>query len=319
MISFSRFLQPALGEPHVVIVLGKGGVGKTSVSLAIASEFSESGDTLLVSFDPAKHIMEYLDLKEPMKVVRVRGRLYAYQLDIDLAAREITSKYVDLINELMPSLSVLNLEDVAKTMKYAPGVEEEVFLKKLLEVYRLSEFKYVVVDTPPTGISLRTLALPKLYTVWIEKLIEIRERIVSLRYVIARTLGRKFEVDDPALRKLYGMREDYKRLGELLRDPARTSYVVVANPEPLPVHEMREVVSFLEEELGAKPKLLVLNKVLPEDVAVKLGVYNQQRKYIEEVKSMPYNSIMIEYLSKAPSKLDDIVKLREASTVLGGG
>jgi len=319
VIDFSSFLQPLSGEPHVVIVLGKGGVGKTSVSLTIASELSELSDTLLVSFDPAKHIMEYLDLREPMKVVKVRGRLHACQLDIDLAAKEITSKYVDLLNEILPSLSVLNLEDVVKTMKYAPGVEEEVFLKRLLDIYRRSEFKYVVIDTPPTGISLRTLALPKLYMIWVEKLIEVRERIVSLRYVIAKTLGRKYEVDDPALKKLYEIREDYKYLNEVLKDFSRTSYVVVANPEPLPVHEMKEVISFLEGELRVKPKLLVLNKVLPKEVAVKLGVYEQQIKYVNEVGSMPYKSIMVGYLSNAPSKLDDIVKLKEASTVLRGG
>lgn len=318
MISFSSFLQPALGKPHVVIVLGKGGVGKTSVSLIIADELSMLGDTLLVSFDPAKHIMKYLNIQGSMQVFRVRNRLHAYQLDIDLATKEIASKHISLLSEILPSLSVLNLEDVVKVLKYSPGVEEEVFLKKLLDIYRWGEFEYVVIDTPPTGISLRTLALPKLYMMWVERLIEIRERIVSLRYVIARTLGRKYEVDDPALKKLYEIREEYQRLGNFLSDYSRTSYVVVANPEPLPIHEMMEIISFLERELHNKPKLLVLNKVFPEDVAIELGVYEEQSRYVNEVRSMPYNSVMVRYVSGAPSKLDDIVRLREASAILRG-
>lgn len=318
MISFSLFLQPALGKPHVVIVLGKGGVGKTSVSLIIADELSMLGDTLLVSFDPAKHIMKYLNIQGSMQVFRVRNRLHAYQLDIDLATKEIASKHISLLSEILPSLSVLNLEDVVKVFKYSPGVEEEVFLKKLLDIYRWGEFEYVVIDTPPTGISLRTLALPKLYMMWVERLIEIRERIVSLRYVIARTLGRKYEVDDPVLKKLYEIREEYQRLGNFLSDYSRTSYVVVANPEPLPIHEMMEIISFLERELHNKPKLLVLNKVFPGDVAIELGVYEEQSRYVNEVRSMPYNSVMVRYVSGAPSKLDDIVRLREASAILRG-
>jgi len=314
--SLLEFLQPTLGEPHVVIVLGKGGVGKTSTSILIADELSSSSDTLLVSFDPARHILEYLDVEEPMKIVRVKDRLYVYQLDIDMAAKEVTSRYTGLLSDLLPSLQVLNVEDVVKALKYMPGVEEEVFLRKLLELYKRREFRYVVIDTPPTGIALRTLILPRLYNMWLEKLIEIRERIVALRYVIARTLGRKYEVDDPALKKLYEMRDEYRFLEASLGDYRRTSYVIVANPEPLPIHEMREVISFLEGELRVKPKLLVLNKVFPDDVAVKLGVYEQQRRYIGEVKQLPYTSIAIGYVSSPPSKLSDIARLRESLYIL---
>jgi len=304
-----EFLQPTQGKPHVVVVLGKGGVGKTTTSIMIASELSRLGNTLLVSFDPAKHIIKYLNIKEPMKTYEISNSFHAYQLDINLAIKEVTSQYIDLLNELLPSLTVLNMENVVKVLKYMPGMEEEVFLRKLMEIYKMSKYDYVVVDTPPTGVALRTLALPRLYGVWVEKLIEIREKIVALRYVVEKTLGKSATVHDPALKKLYTMREEYGQLSALLSDATRTSYVAVANPEPLPIHEMKEVVAFLENELGTKPKLLVLNKVFPRDVAEKLGVAEQQSKYIEEIRSMPYNSVVIEYVTNPPSSLEDVNKL----------
>lgn len=59
------------GSKRVVIVLGKGGVGKTTVSILLAGELSRFGRTLLASFDPARHLVRYLGLKEPGEVEKV--------------------------------------------------------------------------------------------------------------------------------------------------------------------------------------------------------------------------------------------------------
>lgn len=224
-------------------------MGKTSTSILISSELSRLGKTLLVSFDPAKHILKYLNVSRPAEILEVGDDFFVSQLDIEVSVKELTSRYSSLISDLFPSLSVLNLEDITKALKYAPGVEEEVFLNWLGSAYENKNFKFVVIDTPPTGISLRTLTLPKLYLLWLEKLINIRERIVSLRYVIAKTLGRELKISDPALIKLYEMREKYSRVKEALVNPSRTSFIVVTNPEPLPMHELKEVLKFLSGEL----------------------------------------------------------------------
>ena len=318
MINLVELLEPIEGEPHVVLVLGKGGVGKTSVSILISSELRKLGKTLLVSFDPAKHILKYLNISRSAELFEVGEDFLVSQLDIEASAKELTSKYSSLISDLFPSLSVLNLEDVTKVLRYAPGVEEEVFLNWLSDAYRKKDFKFIVIDTPPTGISLRTLTLPKLYLLWLEKLISIRERIVSLRYVIAKTLGREVKVSDPALTKLYEMRERYSGVKEALASPSKTSFVVVTNPEPLPMYELKEVLKFLKEELATTPKLLVMNKVLPEDIAVRLGAYEEQKAILEEFASLPSKSIMIPYVSNPPSKLEDILRLREVVTVVKG-
>ncbi len=313
-----ELLKPIEGNPHVIMVLGKGGVGKTSTSILISSELRSLGKTLLVSFDPAKHILKYLSISKPADVLEVSDNFFVSQLDIEVSARELTSRYSGLISDLFPSLSVLNLEDITKALKYAPGVEEEVFLNWLSDAYESKNFRFIVIDTPPTGISLRTLTLPKLYLLWLEKLINIRERIVSLRYVIAKTLGSEVKVSDPALTKLYKMRERYSKVKEALTNPSRTSFIVVTNPEPLPMYELREVIKFLDEELSTSPKLLVMNKVLPKDIAIELGAYEEQKAIIEEFMSLPGRSIMIPYVSNPPSKLEDILRLRDVVSVVKG-
>lgn len=317
-MTLADLLRPIEGDPHVVMVLGKGGVGKTSTSILISSELRTLGKTLLVSFDPAKHILKYFNISRSAELFEVSNNFFVSQLDIEVSAKELTSRYSSLISDLFPSLSVLNLEDITKALRYAPGIEEEIFLNWLSDAYERRDFKFIVIDTPPTGISLRTLTLPKLYLLWLEKLINIRERIVSLRYVIAKTLGREVKISDPALIKLYEMREKYAKVKEALINPSRTSFVVVANPEPLPMYELREVLKFLNEELTTSPKLLVMNKVLPEDIAIRLGAYEEQKAIIEEFMSLPGRSIMIPYVSSPPSKLEDILRLREVVTVIRG-
>jgi arsenite-transporting ATPase len=300
-------LKPATYYPHVVLVLGKGGVGKTTISIALARSLSRLGRTLLLSLDPAKHLAKYLGVigEGPTEVSE---NLHVQQVSVEREVEAVTSRYAELLRELLPSLTVYNLEGVTDVVRYTPGVEEEVFLRALARVFR-SSYSYVVVDTPPTGVALRTLALPDLYLVWLGKLIEVRERIVSLRYVIARTLRREVEVRDRALERLYEMRAEFQQLRDLLASHERTSYVIVATPEPLPMYELRESYNFLIKRLGNRPKLLVLNRVLPDGVARELGVLDLQRRSLEELASYGVRYAVVEHLGRPTESLADIEEL----------
>ncbi|WP_148706460.1 ArsA family ATPase [Aeropyrum camini] len=302
--------------PHVVFVTGKGGVGKTTVSILLATLLSRLGETLVISLDQAKHLQEYLGLEEVNRVYNVRGSLYAMQFDTGGDIDKLSSEYMTLMKRIMPGLKVLNLESTVEIVKNAPGLEEEVYLRKVLELYSDTRFRYVVVDTPPTGLTLRILGLPRLYTFWIESLIGIRERIVSLRYVIARSIGREPEVDDPVLDRLRELKERYSRLSRDLGNRERTSFAIVATPEPLPVYEARKTVEFLES-MGAKPSIIVVNRILPADIASRLGVQEIQSKALNEIRSgvcrKPCVLVEIPMVETVPSSLEAVVNLVERS------
>ncbi|MEM4750274.1 MAG: TRC40/GET3/ArsA family transport-energizing ATPase [Sulfolobales archaeon] len=307
-MSLIEVLEPLGCCPHLIMVLGKGGVGKTTVSILISMELSRRGKTLLLSLDPARHLTKYLNL--PGDSREIKSSFHARQISIEKEVRELTSKYAEFLRELMPSLTVLNLDNIVNVIKYSPGVEEEILLRKLEDVVK-SEYNFIVVDTPPTGVTLRTLILPSLYLVWLDKLIEIRERIVSLRYVIARTLRKDIDMRDRALLKLYDMREEFRLLDSVLRSEDRTSYVLVAVPEPLPMYELKETYEFLRTNLGVRPKLLVLNKMLPNDLASELGQLEMQQKFLDELKSFGVSYAAIEHLKKPTENIYDIEILKD--------
>jgi len=314
---FHELIKPYSCCPHVVIVIGKGGVGKTTVSLLLGKTLARLGRTLVLSLDPAKHLAKYVGEEVVSKEYVLEDNLAVRQLDVESEVARQADQYSAMLKYLLPSLTVLNVDSVVDVVKYMPGVEEEVFLRVLSDVYASRDYGFIVVDTPPTGVTLRTLYLPLLYMVWLDKLIKVRERIVSLRYVIARTMGREAEVRDKALSILLEMRERYLKLKELLKNPERTSYVVVATPEPLPVYEMEETVSFLEKKIGASAKTLVLNKVLPAEMARRMGLEQQQKDFIEKLSTVKKPLVLIRYLGKPTESFEDVKKLESLVEVVG--
>jgi len=278
-------LLEGAGERHTLITIGKGGVGKTTFSIMAGLLYSRHGRSLVASLDPAKHLLEYLGLPKPLRRVEVAPGLEAVQYDIEPIARKLADEYAVLLRRVMPGLTVLNLDDIVKSVRYAPGFEEEVFLRILQDLYKDEAYRYTVIDTPPTGVTHRLLNLPNLYMFWVERLYELRLKIVSLRYAIARAMGRREKPRDPVLDKLEEMHDRYKTLWAQMRDPSRTSIAVVATPEPLPIYEAQTTLQ-LARELGIRCRLLVVNRILAKEDAERLGLAGTQAEAIRRALEM---------------------------------
>jgi len=319
-------LLDGAGERHTLITIGKGGVGKTTFSIMAGLLYSRHGRSLVASLDPAKHLLEYLSLPRPLDRVEVAPGLDAVQYDIEPIARRLADEYAVLLRRVMPGLTVLNLDDIVKSVRYAPGFEEEVFLRILQDLYRDDTYKYTVIDTPPTGVTHRILNLPNLYMFWIERLYELRLKIVSLRYAIARAMGRREKPRDPVLDKLEEMHARYKTLWAQMRDPARTSIAVVATPEPLPIYEAKTTIR-LARELGIRCRLLVVNRILHPDDAERLGLAKTQAEAVREALGLARDGCKAvgvmqaqappRSLEGARALLDLVVPLEEVARLLG--
>ncbi len=270
------------GRPHVVIVIGKGGVGKTTISIMLADLLSRRGRTLLVSLDQAKHLLKYLSLPRAHKVYRIDGDLYATQFDLEEEASKFLSEYTMLLKQIMPGLKVLNIDKAVDVIKNSPGFEEEVYLRYLEKLYNYRDYRYIVIDTPPTGVTLRIIGLPRNYMFWITSLIDLRLKIVSLKYSIGRIMGENKQPKDPVLDKLYELEKRYKRLSSMLVDREATSYVLIATPEPLPVYEVEKTVEFLNN-LGASVSGIVVNRIIEESLARELGIEEVQWDSIRRI------------------------------------
>lgn len=306
-------LAEGAGKGHIYFSVGKGGVGKTTISILAGLALRSSGKVLLASLDPAKHLIEYLGLEGVAREREVAPGLTAVQYDVDTLARKAAEDYARLLRQVMPGLSILNLDGIVRAVKNAPGFEEEVFLRILKELAGRagSRYDYIVIDTPPTGVTHRILNLPRLYLLWLAHLYDLRYKIVSLRYAIARVMGRKEEPRDPVLSKLAALRREYEDLASLLRDHSRASIILVATPEPLPLYEVKKTIE-VARDLGMKVRAIIVNRVLPRGMAERLGVKRVQEKVLEEVASLDCGGcrkLVVMHSSEPPRSLEGVERL----------
>jgi len=240
-------------------------VGKTSAAatVALAAARYTKRRVLLLSTDPAHSVGDVLgqrvaDDERPVPIPGARGALAARELDARGALARERERFRGAVAEMVdalvrgapvdPSLDRAVLEDLIDLAP--PGIDE---LFAILTVTRLLVSKggqdgLVVMDTAPTGHALRLLALPEAALEWIHALLR-----VLLKYRAVTGLGALSE-------SLLGLSHDLRGLGELLRTPGATGFVVVTRPAELP---RRETVRLLERlrELRIPVSGLVVNAV----------------------------------------------------------
>jgi len=154
---------------------GKGGVGKTTCAAAAATlAASEGANVLVVSTDPAHSLGDALGTKLGAAPARIvlhgsrSGELWAAQLDADRALHRWMREHEDAFKTIAERGTYLDDEDVERLFALSlPGVDELVGLLELARLARSArsgDYDHVVVDTAPTGHTLRLLEIPELVT-----------------------------------------------------------------------------------------------------------------------------------------------------------
>ena len=145
-----------------LLFTGKGGVGKTSLACASAVALADRGArVLLVSTDPASNLDEVLGVRlsgEPRPVPGV-PRLHAFNIDPETAAKAYRERVVGPYRTLLPETAVAQMEE---QLSGACTVEIAAFdeFARLLADSGAAAYDHVILDTAPTGHTLRLLALP---------------------------------------------------------------------------------------------------------------------------------------------------------------
>lgn len=142
---------------------GKGGVGKTSMSCAVATGLACRGKrVLLISTDPASNLHEVLETDLGSRPVPVHGvpGLDAMNINPMVAAEEYRERMVGPYRGVLPDEAVEQMEEQlsgACTVEIA-GFNE--FSKFIGDEALIGDYEHVVLDTAPTGHTLRLLNLP---------------------------------------------------------------------------------------------------------------------------------------------------------------
>lgn len=229
---------------RILFFTGKGGVGKTSSACATAVGLADAGErVLLVSTDPASNLDEVLGVKlsaTPAEVPDVPG-LSALNIDPEQAAHDYRERVVGPYRGVLPAVAVASMEEQLSGACTVEIAAFDEFTKLLADGAVTAAFDHVVFDTAPTGHTLRLLELPAAWSSFIDT-----------NAGGTSCLG--------PLSGLNAQKALYAASNAALRDPAQTTLVLVARPEPSSLAEAERTRAELAR-LGIANVRLILNGV----------------------------------------------------------
>jgi arsenite-transporting ATPase len=232
--------------PWYEFIGGKGGVGKTTTAAALAlGAAGPRQRTLLVSTDPAHSLGDVLGRRVGARVTPVKvdgAELHALELDADRALAHWLRARRESLRLIAERGTYLDDADVDRFLGLSfPGVDELGGLLELTRVAEAGRYDTVVVDTAPTGHTLRLLAVPDA----LRRIAAVLgEMLAKHHFLLTRLAGR--DQDDAADRLVAEIDAEAHRLAILLRDPRRCRFRWLVLPEMLAVNEARDAVRTLE-------------------------------------------------------------------------
>jgi arsenite-transporting ATPase len=247
--------------------LGKGGVGKTTLSGSFALSLARNGKKVLIaSLDPAHNLGDALECPLNGNPKTVEKNLDALEINLSFWVEKYLKESRDQLKSNYSYNLTLNLDSFFNILKYSPGTEEYAVLWAIEDIHcRLGPlYDVVVFDTPPTALSLRFLSLPAISGMWVKELTTLRLKILEKRQVITR-LNPESPVasscvdkdDDKVYGKLGSIRARLQALEALF---SKESFIsVIVNPDELSVSEALRIKEELSK-LSIPISAICLNK-----------------------------------------------------------
>jgi anion-transporting ArsA/GET3 family ATPase len=263
-------LRDLIWEKRVLICCGSGGVGKTTTAAAISLYAAMEGlKTIVLTIDPAKRLatslgiadIDYRERQIPAEEwekigLNPKAPLYAMMLDTKRTFDHLIQKYS---SNSETAEAILNNKLYQHLSNMMAGSQEYMAMEKLFEVAQDGDYDLIVLDTPPSRHALDFLEAP-------EKMRHmIGDSILRLFLKPSIFISRAgFKLLDKSMRRimssfdkvtgfeflqdlsemlvttsglLEGFQERAERVEKLLHD-LKTSFLLVASPQPIPLREV---------------------------------------------------------------------------------
>lgn len=276
---------------RIILVSGKGGVGKTSFAAATGLAIARQGRrTLVMSFDLAHNLVDAFGLGHSLisrhggRPVPVEPHLELQELNLqDELRRQWGDTYKLVAGMLYGGSMQAALADDADLL---PGMEDLVALNCLREWLELGTYDTIVLDCPPTAEALGFVGFGSILQYYARKRLNFDRRIAKTFRPLALSIDRSLEMflpEDRHFEVLEGIAARLATVDEVLRDPARTSIRLVSNPERMVLLETKRALMYFSM-YGIAIDAVLVNRLFPADHVRYAGRLARQRDYLATIR-----------------------------------
>ena len=249
---------------RLIIYTGKGGVGKTSTSAATAYRLSELGyRTLLMSTDSAHSLGDSLDMEIGTTIKNIAKNLDVLEIDIIHEMRTRWNQIQEYVAAFMLSQGMGEIS--AEEMAILPGMEMISALFYVNQFNKDNTYDIIVMDTAPTGETLRLMSFPDVTNWYLDKAFGLLKKLLGLARV---TVGKLMDMPLPSNEVLDSVEEIKKNMEDvkqILENPDITTVRLVLNPEKMVIKETMRAYTYLSL-YNKNVEALIVNRVLPDEL-----------------------------------------------------
>ena len=268
-------------KTRIILFTGKGGVGKTTVAAATALRAAEMGHkTLVMSTDPAHSLADALDHPIGPEPSEILPNLFGQEIDVYYSIKKYWSQMRELILTVLQWRGMDRM--LAEEMAVLPGMEETAAFLWLELFYRTGGYDLIVIDSAPTGETLKHLTLPQVSQWWLTKVLPVQKLAKnSMGKMVRKVTGVPL---DTGLQELESFYDKLMRVHEIMSKPNISTIRLVMNPERMVIQEALRAYTYLQL-YGYTVDGVVVNRILPPESSDSMfrDYFTAQQRYLEEI------------------------------------
>jgi len=291
-------------------------VGKTSVAAATALRAARMGyRTLLMSTDAAHSVADSLEVPLSGNITRVEPNLDAIEIDM---LHELENRWKEIQKYVSDFFMSQGMDGItSKEMAVLPGMELMSALFYIDDFYNRNAYDVIVMDTAPTGETLRLLSFPDVSNWYIDRLYGMIKNMLRVaRFTVGKVMSTPLPSDE-LMKDLEVLGSRMVEVQKILMDPDITSVRLVVNPEKMVINETKRAFTYMCL-YGLTVDCLVVNRLIPEGSA---GYFKEkmeeQQKYLQIINES-FNPLKILKASQLPLELVGLESLEKLGDMVFG-
>jgi arsenite/tail-anchored protein-transporting ATPase len=231
----------SLAGRRLLLFGGKGGVGKTTISVLAAIHLAASRPVLLVTTDPAGNLTDLIEGPLP--------NLEIETIDAEELWKRFLETNIEDILELGDRGTLLSRDEIRRFFEFSiPGIDELMGWTRVADLVLENRDGPVIVDTAPTGHTLRLLTSSAHW----RGFVGVLESMQAKHHDLVMQLSRR-EVRDELDAFLESLAEDVGARSEIFSDRSASAFVPVFHAEPWVVDQTQRLITELEQAAIAVP------------------------------------------------------------------